>query len=286
MIFVIGEIGINHNGSIKIAKKLIDAAVGYGFNAIKFQKRDINTVYSKNFLNELRKSPWGETQGDQKRGLELSLEEYKEIDTYCKKKNIVWFASAWDKKSLEFLDYFNLKYNKIASAMTSDLEFIKEVASRKKHTFISTAMTSEDQIDKIVEIFKTKECSFELMHCVATYPLKATNANMKRILSLKKKYNCKVGYSGHEGGVVISLIAVGMGVTSLERHITLDRTMYGSDQAASIELTGMHNLITAIRRVELSLERDGKIDDMLEEEEKISDKLRAHIKGYKPYKQN
>ena len=150
--------------------------------------------------------------------------------------------------------------------------FIKEVASRKKHTFISTAMTSEDQIDKIVEIFKTKECSFELMHCVATYPLKATNANMKRILSLKKKYNCKVGYSGHEGGVVISLIAVGMGITSLERHITLDRSMYGSDQSASVELGGLRRLVEYVRSIEVAMGSGFKI--VSEKEKSIAKKLR------------
>ena len=282
-VFFVAEIGINHNGDINIAKKLIDFATDFGFDAVKFQKREISKVYSKNFLSQPRKSPWGNTQLDQKRGLELNFEEYKEIDLYCKKKKIQWFASAWEKQSLKFLDKFNLKFNKIASAMTFDLEFIKEVADRNKHTFISTAMTSEKQIETIINIFDKKKCSFELMHCVSTYPLKSENANLKRILTLREKFKCNVGYSGHENGVAISLAAVAMGITSLERHITLDRTMYGSDQAASLGLSGCRELITSAKKIEMANQKKGKIDDILEEEKKISDKLRAHLKNYKSY---
>ncbi len=282
-VFFVAEIGINHNGDINIAKKLIDFATDFGFDAVKFQKREISKVYSKNFLSQPRKSPWGNTQLDQKRGLELNFEEYKEIDLYCKKKKIQWFASAWEKQSLKFLDKFNLKFNKIASAMTFDLEFIKEVADRNKHTFISTAMTSEKQIETIINIFDKKKCSFELMHCVSTYPLKSENANLKRILTLREKFKCNVGYSGHENGVAISLAAVAMGITSLERHITLDRTMYGSDQAASLGLSGCRELITSAKKIEMANQKKGKINDILEEEKRISDKLRAHLKNYKPY---
>ena len=285
-IFFVAEIGINHNGDIDIAKKLIDSATSFGFDAVKFQKREISEVYSKNFLSQPRKSPWGNTQLDQKRGLELNFEEYKEIDLYCKKKKIQWFASAWEKESLKFLDKFNLKFNKIASAMTFDLDFIKEVADRNKHTFISTAMTSEKQIETIINIFDKKKCSFELMHCVSTYPLKSENANLKRILTLREKFKCNVGYSGHENGVAISLAAVAMGITSLERHITLDRTMYGSDQAASLGLSGCRELITSAKKIKMANQKKGKIDDILEEEKKISDKLRAHLKNYKPYYNN
>jgi N-acetylneuraminate synthase len=167
--------------------------------------------------------------------------------------------------------------------MTFDLDFIKEVADRNKHTFISTAMTSEKQIEKIIDIFDKKKCSFELMHCVSTYPLKPENANLKRILTLREKFNCKVGYSGHEDGVAISLAAVTMRITSLERHITLDRTMYGSDQAASLGLSGCRELIASSKKIEMANQKKGKIDDILEEEKKISDKLRAHLKNYKPY---
>ena len=170
--------------------------------------------------------------------------------------------------------------------MTFDLEFIKEVADRNKHTFISTAMTSEKQIETIINIFDKKKCSFELMHCVSTYPLKSENANLKRILTLREKFKCNVGYSGHENGVAISLAAVAMGITSLERHITLDRTMYGSDQAASLGLSGCRELITSAKKIEMANQKKGKIDDILEEEKKISDKLRAHLKNYKPYYNN
>ena len=233
-IFFVAEIGINHNGDVSVAKKLIDSAADFGFDAVKFQKREISEVYSKNFLSQPRKSPWGNTQLDQKKRLELNFEEYKEIDLYCKKKKIQWFASAWEKQSLKFLDKFNLNFNKIASAMTFDLDFVKEVADRNKHTFISTAMTSEKQIEEIINIFYKKRCSFELMHCVATYPLKPENVNLKRIITLRERFKCKVGYSGHEDGVAISLAAIAMGISSLERHITLNRTLYGSDQAASL----------------------------------------------------
>lgn len=283
MIFTIAEIGINHNGSLDIAKKLIDEAKLAGFDTVKFQKRDINLVYTKDFLSEKRESPWGNTQLDQKKGLEFKFEDYQEIDKYCKKKNIEWFASAWDENSLNFLDQFDLKYNKIASPMTADLGFVSKVADRKKYTFISTGMTNESQLNSIVEIFNKKKCNFELMHCVSTYPLKPENANLKRIETLKNKFKCKVGYSGHESGIAISLVAMGMGISSLERHITLDRTMYGSDQAASLEISGMRNLISSINKAYPSLIGDGKIDSMLEDEKKISDKLRQHIKGYKNY---
>ena len=282
-IFFIAEIGINHNGDVSFAKKLIDSAANFGFDAVKFQKREISEVYSKNFLSQPRKSPWGNTQLDQKRGLELNFEQYKEIDLYCKKKKIQWFASAWEKQSLKFLDKFNLNFNKIASAMTFDLDFVKEVADRNKHTFISTAMTSEKQIEEIINIFDKKRCSFELMHCVATYPLKPENANLIRILTLKERFKCKVGYSGHEDGVAISLAAIAMGISSLERHITLNRTLYGSDQAASLGLSGSRELITSSRKIELANQKKGKINDILEEEKKISDKLRIHLKKYKPY---
>ena len=282
-IFFIAEIGINHNGDINIAKKLIDSAADSEFDAVKFQKREISAVYSKNFLGQPRKSPWGNTQLDQKRGLELNFEEYKEIDLYCKKKKLQWFASAWENQSLKFLDKFNLNFNKIASAMTFDLDFVKEIADRNKHTFISTAMTSEKKIEAIINIFDRKGCSFELMHCVATYPLKTENVNLKRILTLRERFKCKVGYSGHEDGVAISLAAVSMGISSLERHITVDRTMYGSDQAASLGMTGSRELITAAKKIEIANQKKGEINDILEEEKKISDKLRSHLKNYKPY---
>ena len=171
-IFFIAELGINHNGDMKICKQLIDLAVNAGCDAVKFQKRDIDSVYSKEFLDSPRKSPWGETQRNQKMGIEFNKEEYQEINTYCKKKNIEWFASAWDLKSQLFLREFNCKYNKIASAMLVNLELLKMVAEEKKYTFISTGMSTMEDIDKAVNIFREKNCPFELMHCVSTYPMK------------------------------------------------------------------------------------------------------------------
>ena len=276
-IFYIAEIGINHNGDISITKELIKKAKDSGFNSVKFQKRTVDRVYSKELLDQPRESPWGKTQRDQKMGLEFGYDEYLEIDKYCKSLNIDWFASAWDIESIVFLDQFSLKYHKIASAMIVDVSFLEEVAKRKLHTFISTGMSSVENIDTAVDIFKKNNCSFELMHCVSTYPLKAEDANLKTILSLRKKYNCNVGYSGHENGVAVSIVAATLGITSLERHITLDRTMYGSDQAASLEPRGMTDMITGIKKALLAIGED-KLGYITEEEKIIAKKLRQHIK--------
>jgi N-acetylneuraminate synthase len=277
MTFVIAEIGINHNGDINIAKKLIDEASKAGFDAVKFQKRTIEIVYSKEVLDSPRESPWGKTQREQKEGLEFKSHEYDEIDKYCKQKKIIWFASAWDSESLKFLDKYNLNYNKIASAMITDLNFLEQVAQRKKYTFISTGMSTLKNIDDAVKIFSEKKCPFELMHCVSTYPCKPEDVNLNAIDSLKKRYNCKVGYSGHENGVIISLAAFVKGISSLERHITLDRTMYGSDQSASLEIRGIKDLMTGIEKIKLCM-GDGEPGKILEEEKIIAKKLRAHIK--------
>ena len=275
--YLIGEIGINHNGDINIAKRLIQSAKDFGFDAIKFQKRTINIVYDKKTLDTPRESPWGKTTREQKLGLEFEKSEYDEIDKYCKELNIDWFASAWDIKSLEFLENYNLKYHKIASAMIIDQNFLNEVAKKNKHTFISTGMSTKKDIDNAVGIFKKNNCSFELMHCISTYPMKVEDANLITINQLKKEYNCNVGYSGHENGVVISLAAVMLGITSLERHITLDRTMYGSDQAASLELSGMKNLVESIDKVFVSL-GEPSLGKIINDEMPIAKKLRAHIK--------
>ena len=275
--FLIAEIGINHKGDLGIAKELIKTAKEAGFDAVKFQKRDINLVYSKEILDTPRESPWGTTTRQQKEGLELSLDEYKEIDNYCKNQKILWFASAWDINSLVFLDQFNLKYHKIASAMIIDKIFLDEVAKRGKHTFISTGMSSIENIDEAVKIFKKNNCSFELMHCVSTYPMKIEDANLLTINQLKDKYNCDVGYSGHENGVLVSIAALSLGITSLERHITLDRTMYGSDQSASLEFSGMKNLTEQIKKFITSIGQK-KLGHITEEEYKIAKKLRSHIK--------
>jgi len=274
---IICEIGINHNGDLSIAKRLIDAAKETGADIVKFQKRSIDKVYTKDFLNEPRKSIWGNTQRAQKEGLEFSLKDYQVIDQHCKDIGIEWFASAWDIDSLEFLDKFNLDYHKIASAMIIDKNFLKEVANRKKHTFISTGMSTEEDITTAVNIFNDKNTSFELMHCVSTYPMQPSDANLNTITALKKKYNCNVGYSGHESGIAVSIAASTLGISSLERHITLDRSMVGSDQAASLEIRGLRELVGSVRTVEQCMGQE-KIGHILEEEIPISKKLRAHIK--------
>ncbi len=276
-IFLIAEIGINHNGDMNIAKQLIDNAVECGFDAVKFQKRTIDIVYSKDDLDKFRESPWGTTQREQKEGLEFSEKQYDEINKYCMDKKIIWFASAWDVKSLEFLDKYNLDYHKIASAMIIDKNFLNEVAKRKKHTFISTGMSTINDIESAVEIFRKHKTSFELMHCVSTYPAKPEDINLNTIPEMKKKFNCNIGYSGHENGVIISVAASMYNITSLERHITLDRTMYGSDQSASIEMTGMKNLVESIKKAQAAL-GENKMGYIMKEEKEIASKLRKHIK--------
>ncbi len=272
-VFIVGEVGINHNGSLKIAKQLIDWAVLAGCDAVKFQKRTVDKVYSKEYLDEYRKSPWGTTQREQKEGLEFGKEEYSEIDRYCKEKGIEWFASAWDIESQIFLKQFDLKYNKIASAMLTNAEILEEVASEKKYTFIATGMSTYEEIDNAVKIFKTHGCPFELMHCNSTYPMPKEDANLRLIPVLKERYQCKVGYSGHESGRIVSTSAVALGATSLERHITLDNTMYGSDQAASLNVRDLARLIEDVRLIEKILGNGQKI--LSEKELETRKKLRG-----------
>lgn len=272
-IFLIAEIGINHNGDMKITKELIDFAKAADFDAVKFQKRDINSVYTKEYLDSQRESPWGKTQRDQKQGLEFSESDYNEIDKYCKQKKINWFASAWDLKSQEFLKKFNSKYNKVASAMLGNFPLLNKITEEKKHTFISTGMSTIEEIDKVVDLFRKKNCNFELMHCNSSYPMKVEEANLNCMKFLKERYNCNVGYSGHENSLIgVSLIAATLGATSIERHITLDRTMYGSDQAASIEAKNLKNLSGIVRKVN-SILGDG-VKKITPEEDKIRKKLR------------
>lgn len=272
-VFIVGEIGINHNGSLKIAKQLIDWAVLAGCDAVKFQKRTVDRVYKKEYLDEYRKSPWGTTQREQKEGLEFGKEEYSEIDRYCKEKGIEWFASAWDIESQIFLKQFDLRYNKIASAMLTNMEILEEVASEKKYTFIATGMSTYEEIDNAVKIFKGHDCPFELMHCNSTYPMPKEDANLRLIPVLKERYQCKVGYSGHESGRIVSTSAVALGATSLERHITLDNTMYGSDQAASLNVRDLVRLIEDVRLIEKILGSGKKI--LSEKELETKEKLRG-----------
>jgi len=277
-VFIIAEIGINHNGSLDLAKKMILEAKNCGVDAVKFQKRDINLVYTKEELDKPRESPWGNTQRQQKEGLEFSEDQYAQIDKYCQKIEIEWFSSAWDLNSLNFLKKFNLKNNKIASAMIVDKNFLKEVAKQKKHTFISTGMCSMENIRDAVDIFRKENCSFELMHCISAYPFDDRNANLGLISSLKKEFKCDVGYSGHEkGGYAVCFAATALGITSLERHFTLDRTMYGSDQSASITPKAMKDLVLGVRTIEQALQSGGK-KQILDIEVEVAKKLRKHLK--------
>lgn len=272
-VFVIAEIGINHNGSLKIAKNLIDWAVLSGCDAVKFQKRTIDKVYTKEYLDGYRESPWGTTQRAQKEGLEFGEEEYDEIDRYCREKGIEWFASAWDIDSQLFLKKYDLKYNKIASAMLINEELLKEVAVEGKYTYIGTGMSTYEEIDRVVEIFKSYNCPFELMHCNSTYPMPKDEANLRLIPVLRERYGCKVGYSGHETGRIVCTSAVALGATSIERHVTLDHTMYGSDQAASLNVKDLMRLIEDIRMIETIL-GDGE-KKLSEKELETKKKLRG-----------
>jgi len=278
-IIIIGEIGINHNGDLDLAKSLIKEAKNCGADLVKFQKRDINLVYDKETLNKKRESPWGNTNRDQKMGLEFGKKEYDEINVYCKSIGMEWFASAWDLNSLNFLKNYNLKYNKIASAMIIDQNFLKEVAKQNKYTFISTGMSSMQNIEDAVKIFKHENCPFELMHCVSAYPFDDQYANLNLINILKKKFRCKVGYSGHEkGGLAISYAATALGATSLERHITLDRTMYGTDQSASLTIKGFKELVGGVRKINKAI-NGSDVKKILEIELETAKKLRSHIKN-------
>jgi N-acetylneuraminate synthase len=251
MVFICAEIGINHNGSLDIAKKLIDVAVDAGCDAVKFQKRSIEKVYTVEALNTPRDSPWGKTNRDQKLGLEFSLEQYGEIDNYCKSKNIDWYLSCWDVDSQIQMRKFNTKFNKVASAMLLHEKLLRTIAEEKKYTFVSTGMSNIDDISKAMNIFKEYDCPVELMHSHSAYPMSIEEANLKLIPVLKEKFNCNVGYSGHEpSSYLVCVTATVLGATSIERHITLDRTMYGSDQAASLEPEGMKRMIRDVRAIE------------------------------------
>jgi N-acetylneuraminate synthase len=258
MTFITAEIGINHNGSIKLAKELIDIASTSGCDAVKFQKRNVEKVYSKKVLDSYRESMWGTTTREQKFGLEFSEEQYDEINQYCKKKKILWYVSCWDVGSQIQMQKFKTKYNKVASAMLTHKKLLETIAEEGKHTFISTGMSTMKDISKAVKIFKTHDCSFELMHSHSAYPMPPHEANLRMIQTLGKKFKCKVGYSGHEiSSYSICLAAVLLGATSIERHITLDRSMYGSDQAASLESSGLIRLVRDIRELDFIL-GDGK----------------------------
>ena len=258
MVFITAEIGTNHVGSIDIAKKIIDVAVETGCDAVKFQKKDVENIYSKEFLDAYLESPWGTTQRSMRLNREFSLEQFKEIDDYCRTKKIEWYVSCWDTKSQIEMRQFNTKYNKVASAMLTHEKLLHLIAEERKYTLISTGMSTIDDVEKAVNIFKKHDCPFELMHTNSSYPSTLDEANLYVISELQKKFKCKVGYSGHEkSAYLVCVCAVMLGATSIERHVTIDRTLYGHDQAASLEPLGLRRLVRDIRAVDKIL-GDGK----------------------------
>ena len=271
--FLIAEIGINHNGSLSLAKKMINLAKSYGFDAVKFQKRnpDISTPEKQKKI--FRNTPWGDMNYlNYKKKIEFGLREYKEIDKYCKKNKIIWFASAWDLDSHKFLKRFKLKYNKIASAMLTNIKLVKELAKEKKLTFISTGMSNLKDIEQCVKIFNKMKCKFILMHCVSTYPCPVEKLNLNAILTLKRKFKCEVGYSGHESSVSPTIFAYFLGANYIERHITLDRSMWGTDQAASLSEPGIKNLTSILKKAPLIM--GNGVKKILREEKKMLKKFK------------
>jgi N-acetylneuraminate synthase len=269
-VFIIAEIGINHNGDVEIAKKLIDVASEAGCDAVKFQKRTIDIVYSKKELERPRENPFGNTNGDLKRGLEFGEKEYSIIDNYCKNKNILWFASCWDEKSVDFIDQYNPPCYKIASASLTDDNLLKHTKSKGKPIILSTGLSTIDEIKHAIDILG--EENLIILHCTSTYPSALNELNLKVINNYKKRFNCPIGYSGHEVGVTPSIMAAVMGACMIERHITLDRAMWGSDQAASLEPNGLRKLVRDIKQSPI-VSGDG-IKRVYESEVPIKTKLR------------
>lgn len=252
-VFTIAEIGINHNGSIELTKRLIDLAHFSGFDAVKFQKRTPDLVYTPEKLASPRESPWGKTYGEYRDAIEFGQKEYEQIDEFCRSKGIAWSASAWDSASLAFLEQFDLPWNKVASAMLTDREFLEQVARRGRPSFVSTGMSTMREISEAVDVFRSHDCPFTLMHCNSAYPADAEDLNLRVIETLRDTFHCPVGYSGHENSLAPTLAAVTLGACAIERHITLDKTMYGSDQAASVNPVGCIKLIQYIRELEVAM---------------------------------
>ena len=268
--FIIAEIGINHNGSVELAKKMIDIAVTTGCDAVKFQKRTVDIVYSPEELARERKSVFGNTNGDLKRGLEFGEKEYCEIDEYCKRKGIIWFASCWDEQSVDFMEKFNIPCYKIASASLTDDNLLKYTKSKGKPVMLSTGMSTMEQIRHAVEILG--EENLIILHCTSTYPSNADETNLKVIETFKNEFSCPIGYSGHERGVTPSVLAAALGAAVVERHITTDRTNWGSDQAASLEMAGLYHMVRDIRQTPVLLGDGVKV--VYKRELPIIDKLR------------
>ncbi len=268
--YVIAEIGINHNGSLDIAKKLIDEAVNAGCDAVKFQKRTVEVVYTAEELAKPRENPFGTTNGDLKRGLEFGENEYRQIDSYCKEKGIAWFVSCWDEQAIDFISQFDLPCYKIASASITDDNLLRHHRKQGKPIILSTGMSDMKIIAQAVDVLGLDDLI--IMHCTSTYPSKSEELNLKGIHTLIDKYNLPIGYSGHEVGLYTTYAAAVLGASVLERHITLDRAMWGSDQAASVEPQGFRKLISDIRAWELA-KGDGDIK-IYDSEIPIINKLR------------
>jgi N-acetylneuraminate synthase len=269
--YIVAEIGINHNGDVGIAKRLIDVAVVAGCNAVKFQKRDPDSCVPLSQQNKMRETPWGYiTYLEYRRKVEFGEKEYKEIDDYCRKKNVQWFVSSWDQVSLEALADFDLPCYKISSACLTDINLLKAFRSKKKPLILSTGMSTIEQIDKAVEVLGKKDLI--ILHSTSTYPAYYEELNLRAIKTLRERYGVLVGYSGHETGIASSVAAVALGACMIERHITLDRSMWGSDQAASLEPSGTIRLVRDIRLVETSM-GDG-IKRVFDRELPIMERLR------------
>jgi N-acetylneuraminate synthase len=268
--YIVAEIGINHNGDIEIAKKLIEVAAASGCNAVKFQKRTIEVVFSAEELSRPRESPFGTTNGDLKYGLEFDLEQYREIDRYCKERKIDWFASCWNEASVDFIDQFNVSCYKIASASMTDDNLLLHTRDKGRPMLVSTGMSTLEQIDHAVELLGKQDLI--LLHTCSTYPAMYEELNLRVIPALRERYGVLVGYSGHETGLSTSIATVALGACVVERHITLDRAMWGSDQAASVEPQGFAHMVRDIRLVETAL-GDG-VKRLAEREEPIMKKLR------------
>jgi len=269
--FVTAEIGINHNGSLELAKKLIDTAVIAKCDAVKFQKRTVDVVYTPEELAKPRENTFGPTNGDLKRGLEFGQTEYEEIDRYCKEKGVLWFASPWDEASVDFLEQYDPPCYKIASACNGDRDLMEYIKSKNRQIIVSIGMTNDAMVDRIVELLG--EEGLIIMHCTATYPSKDSELHLANIPRLINKYpKAVIGYSGHEVGVYSTLVAAALGACVIERHISIDRTMWGSDQAASLETTGLHRLMKELNVLTDYRGKDVKV--ILESEKPIAAKLR------------
>ncbi len=275
--FIVAEIGINHNGDVNLAKKLIDVALAAGCNAVKFQKRTIEIVYSPEELARPRESPFGTTNGDLKYGLEFGLDEYREIDGYCREKNIPWFASCWDEQSVDFIEQFNPPCFKIASASITDEGLLRHIRAKGRPIILSTGMSTLEQMDCAIQILGNHDLI--VLHSCSTYPAFYEELNLKVIPMLKQRYSIPIGYSGHETGLPSSVAAVVLGACMVERHITLDRSLWGSDHAASLEPNGITRLIRDIRLVETAM-GDG-VKRVIDREVPIMKKLRRVDNGNK-----